>query len=93
MPSLSEEQRNRTIEMLMATVTVKDVSHAFGCTRQTIHKLMTRYLHTGTVLDHQRPGRPRATTMRTDCFITLTHMSTLFASDDQVEVLPDVKDP
>ena len=61
--------------MHMAGVAVSDVSQAFGCTRQTIHMLMTRYVHTGTVLDHQRTARPRATTARSDRFITLAYLS------------------
>ena len=47
--------------------------------RHTIHKLMTRYGHTDTVRDRQRPGRPRATTARTgrltqlrQCFLPAT---------------------
>ena len=31
---------------------------------QGIHKLLTHYVHTGTVRDRQWPGRPRATTAR-----------------------------
>ena len=40
--------------------------------------LTTCYVHTGTVRDRQRPGRPRATTARTDRFITLTHLRQRF---------------
>ena len=39
--------------MFMAGVAVSDVSQAFGCTRQTIHMLVIRYVHTGTVRDSQ----------------------------------------
>ena len=70
MPRLSEEQKNRAIGMLMAGVAVNVVSQAYGCTRQTIHKLMTRYMLTGTVLDRQRPF------YYVDAF-----MSTLFSVD------------
>ena len=54
--------------MAKAGVAVNDVSQAFDCTRQTIDKLMTRYVHTCTVRDRQWPGRSRATTARTDLY-------------------------
>ena len=78
MPRLSEEQRNRAIGMLMAGVANNVISQAFACTRQTIPKLMTCYVHTDTVRDRQRSGRPRATTARTDHFIMLTHLRQRF---------------
>ena len=74
--------------MLMAGVAVSVVSQAFGCTRHAIHKLMTRYVHTGQVRDRQRLGRPRATTVRTDRFITLTHVNSFCRRRS----LPDVMD-
>ena len=55
MPRLSEDQRNSAIGMFMAGVAVNAVSRMFGCTKQTIHHLLTRYVHTGTVRDRQRP--------------------------------------
>ena len=64
--------------MVMAVVAVNVVSQAYGCTRQTIHKLMTCHVHTGTVRDRQRPGKPRATTARTDRFINLMHLRQRF---------------
>ena len=76
---LSWGQRNRANGMLVAGVAVSDVSQAFGCTRQIILKLITRYVHTGTVRDSPRQGRHRATTLRIDrSIITLTHLRQRF---------------
>ena len=63
--------------MPMAGVAVNDVL-TFRCMRQTIHQLVTRYVHIGPVRERQRPGRPHATTSRTDRFITLTHLRQRF---------------
>ena len=38
-----------------------------------------RYQQTGVVHDWQRPGRPRVTTARADCDITLTYLRQLAA--------------
>ena len=46
--------------------------------RKTIHKLIKRYVQTGTVRDRQRPGRPSTTTAGMDSFITLTHLRQRF---------------
>ena len=50
---------------------------------------MARYVHTGTVRDRQRSGRPQATTTRTDRFIMLTHLSQRFLpATDVMDYLP-----
>ena len=64
--------------MLKAAVAVNFVSQALDCRRQTIHKFVTHYAHTGTVRDRQLPGRPHAMTARTDRFIMLTHLRHFF---------------
>ena len=52
MTRLFEEQRNGAIRMFMAAVAV------YVVWLHEADKFMTRYVHTGTVCDHQRPGRP-----------------------------------
>lgn len=78
MPRLSENERNQAIGMLLAGSTAVAVSAHFGCSRQTIQNLQSRYVATGSVHDRQRPGRARATTQRTDRAITLTHLRNRF---------------
>ena len=85
MPRVSEEQRNRGLGMLMAGVAVSDVLQAFDCTRD---KLMTRYVHTGTVRERQWPGRPHATTARTAAFYYGIYVNTFYRRRS----LPDVLD-
>ena len=70
MPRLSEEQRNRAVGMLMAG----SPSMTFLKRLAARGRPFTCYVHNGTVRDCQRPGMPRATTTRTDRFITLTHL-------------------
>ena len=53
---LSKDQRNQVFDMLNAGSTVNDITHHFGCSRQTIHNLMNRYNSTGSVRVRARPG-------------------------------------
>lgn len=78
MPRLSENERNQAIGLLLGGWTAVAVAGHFGCSRQTIQNLLSRYVATGTVRDRQRPGRARATTLRTDRVITLTHLRNRF---------------
>lgn len=78
MPRLAENQRNQAVGMLRAGTSVNDVALHFGCSRQTIHNLTTRYATTGSVTDRPRSGRPRATSRRDDHVITLTHLRNRF---------------
>ena len=78
MPRLSEDQRNQAIGMLNVGARANDVARQFGCSRQTIHNLVTRYAATGSVRDRQRPGRERATSRRDDRAITLAHLRNRF---------------
>ena len=78
MPRLSEDERNQAIGMLSAGSMVNNVAHHFGCSRQTIRNLVNRFNITGSVRDRARPGRVRATTLRTDRVITLTHLRNRF---------------
>ena len=51
MPRLSENQRNQAIGMRQAGAVVNDFAQHFGCSRQTIHNLNTRFAITGSVRD------------------------------------------
>ena len=70
---LSKDQRNQVIDVLMAGSTVNDISHHFGCSRQTIYYLMNRYNKTGYVRVRAIPGRARVTTLRPYHVNALTH--------------------
>ena len=60
--------------MLQAGAMVNDVAQHFGCSRQTIHNLNTRFAITGSVRDSPRPGQRRVTSQQDDRYITLTHL-------------------
>ena len=70
---LSKDQRNQVIDVLKVGSTVNDITHHFGCSRQTIHYLMNRYNRTGYVRARARPDRARVTTLRPYHVNTLTH--------------------
>ena len=78
MPRLSENQRNQAIGMLQAGARIMDVAQHFGCSRQTIHNLSTRFGNTGSVHDRPRPGAPRLTSRRDDRVIGLNHLRNMF---------------
>ena len=78
MPRLSENDRNQAVGMHTAGMSVNNIVLHFGCSRQTIHNLRTRYATTGEVRDRPRSGRPRATSGRDDRFITVTHLRNRF---------------
>ena len=73
MSTLNQNQRIQALTIL-ARGDVSNVSRAFGCHRNTIIRLRQRFQQTGGVADRRRPGRPRVTNVRTDRFITLTHI-------------------
>ena len=70
---LSKDQRNQVIGVLSAGSRVNDISHHFGCSRQTFHNLMNRYNKNGSVRVRARPGRVRVTTLRPRRVNTLIH--------------------
>ena len=74
MPRISENQRNQAIGMLQAGAMVNDVAQHFGCSRQTIHNLNTRFVITSSVRDRPHPGQRRVTSQQDDRYITLTHL-------------------
>ena len=78
MPRLNQNQRIEALTMLARGDNVSNVSRAFGCHRKTIIRLRQRSQQTGGVADRRRPGRPRVTNLRTDRFITLTHLRRRF---------------
>ena len=61
---LSKDPRNQVISVLKAGSRVNDITHHFGCSRQTIHDLMNRYNSTASVRVSARPSRARVTTLR-----------------------------
>ena len=77
MPRLSENQRNQAIGMLQAGAMLNDIAQDFGCPRQTIHNLNTRFAIT---------FRPRSsaswptslTSQQDDRYIMLTHLRNPF---------------
>ena len=71
---LSENQGNQVIGMLQAGAMVNDVTQHFGCSRQTIHNLNSRFAITGSVRDRPHPGQRLVTSQQDDRYITLTHL-------------------
>ena len=74
MPRLNQNQRNQALTMLARGDNLSNVRRAFECHRNTIVRLRQRFKQTCGVAGHRRPGRPRVTNLRTDRFITLTHL-------------------
>ena len=64
--------------MLQAGAMINNIAQHFGCSRQTIHNLNTRFAITGSVRDRPRPGQRRVTSQQDDRYITLTHMRNQF---------------
>ena len=77
MSRLNQNQRIQALTML-ARGDVSNVSRAFGCHRNTIIRLCQHFQQTGGVADRRRPCRPRVTNLRTDRFITMTHLRRRF---------------
>ena len=71
--SLSKDQRNQVIGVLKVGSMVNDITHHFGCSRQTIHNLMNRNNSTGSVRVRARPGRSRVTMLGTYGISTLNN--------------------
>ena len=78
MPRLREEERLQALIELASGVNVSDVARQFNCHRNTIINLQQRYLETSSIKDRPRSGRPRVTSIRTDRYITLTHLRQRF---------------
>ena len=75
MPRINQNQRIQALSMLARG---DNVSRAFGCHRNTIIRLRQRFQQSGGAADRRRPVRPRVTNVRTDRFITLTHVRRRF---------------
>ena len=73
MACLSQDQMNQVFGELKAGPTVNDITHHFGCPRQTIHNLMKLYNSTGSVRVRGRPGHTHVTTLRPYGISTFTH--------------------
>ena len=70
---LSKDQRNQIIGVLKVGSMVNDITHHFGCSRQTVHNLMNQYNSSGAVRVRAKPGRTRVTTLRSSHVNTFTH--------------------
>ena len=75
---LSKDQRNQIIGVLKVGSTVNDITHHFGCSRQTVHNLMNQYNSSRSVRVRARPGRARVTTLRPYHVSTFTHSRSRF---------------
>ena len=75
---LSKDQRNQIIGVLKVGSTVNDITHHFGCFRQTVHNLMNQYNSSGSVRVRARPGRARMTTLRPYHVNAFTHSRSRF---------------
>ena len=67
--------------MLQAGAMLNDVAQHFGCSRQTIHNLSTRFAIPGSVRDRPRSGQRCVTSQLDDRYITLTHLRNRFLPD------------
>ena len=92
MPPLSRAQRENAVGRLQAGQRQIDVARHFHVTQSTISRLLNRLRATGSVADRPRSGRPRATTVAQDRFITLRHLRNRFlCASSTVQVLPGVR--
>ena len=64
--------------MLQAGTVVNGIAQHFGCSRQTIRNLNTRFAITGSVRDHLHPGQRRVTSQQDDRYITPMHFRNRF---------------
>ena len=74
------EQRERTIGMITAGMSARDVAQYFQRHDSTISLLLNRFQQIGNVVDRPRSGRPRKTTPREDRFLTTSSQRDRFLS-------------
>ena len=79
-PGMTFEQRERTIGMLTAGMSARDVTRHFQRHESTISRLLDRFQQTGNVVDRPRSGTPRKTTPQADCFLTTSSLRNRFLS-------------
>ena len=77
-PGMTFEQRERTIAMLTAGMSARDVARHFQRHESTVSRLLNRFQQTGNVADRSRSGRSRKTTPREDRFLTTSSRSNRF---------------
>ena len=80
MTLMTFEQRQRTIVMLTAGMSAKDVTRHFQRHEPTISRRLNRFQQTGNVADRPRSGRPRKTSPRKDRFLTTSSRRSKFLS-------------
>ena len=73
-----KRSNNQVIGVLKAGLTVNDIAHHFGCSRQTILNLMNRYKSSGSVRVRARSYRARVTALRLYRVNTLTRPHSRF---------------
>ena len=76
-PGMMFEQRERTIGMLNAGMSARDVARHFQRHESTVCQL---FQQTGNVADRLRSGRPRKTTPREDRYLTTSSRRNRFLS-------------
>ena len=83
-PGMTFEQRERTIGMLTAGMSARDVARYYPRHESTISRLLNRFQQTGNVADRPRSGRPRKTTLREDRFLTTSSRHNRFLSSQKL---------
>lgn len=62
----STEQRHRIIVLHEEGYSFTEIAKRVKCHRTTVSRVIEKYQKTGSVVDRQRPGRPRKSTVRQD---------------------------
>ena len=78
------EQRERSIGMLTAGMSARDVARHFQRHESTISRLLNRFQQIGNVADQPRLGRPCKTTPREDHFLTTSSRRNRFLSSRKI---------
>ena len=80
------EQRERTIGMLTAGMSARDVASHFQ-RHESTNQLLKKFQQTGHVADRPRSGRPRKTTLQEDRFLTTSSRHNRFLSSQKLGCL------
>ncbi len=80
MPRLTNDERQRAIDMLNVGVGPSEIARRMGCHQSTITRLHQRVTETGSAADRPRPGRQHVTTPAQDRYILNQHLRDRFRS-------------
>lgn len=80
MARLSAAERERAVGMTLMGASHTHIARTFGCTRQTVIRLLRRVNQTGQTSDRPRSGRPRVTTPREDHYLRVIHLRNRFVT-------------